>query len=102
MDDQALDLSIHTYYTDERVWWDRAKSERLKQERGASFEEAIHWTLLTVRAHPERPSQQILFLLHEHYVWLVPCIVGADEVFLKTLYPNRKYTKKWLKGEELI
>jgi len=32
------------------------------------------------------------------YVWVTPCIVKGDDIFLKTLYPSRKYHKMFLEG----
>jgi hypothetical protein len=36
---------------------------------------------------------------YEDYIYLVPFVVNNDEVFLKTIIPSRKATKKYLKGE---
>ena len=33
----------------------------------------------------------------EEYAYLVPFVENEDEVFLKTIIPNRKATKKYLK-----
>lgn len=30
------------------------------------------------------------------YCWAVPCVIANDKVFLKTIYPSRKLTKKYL------
>ena len=97
--DNPLDLYIHSYYTGKDIQWDQAKNDRLKSERGASFEEIVLWRLLAVIVHPQRPAQRIILLLQGDYVWAVPCVVGETNVFLKTLFPNRKYTRLWLKGE---
>lgn len=32
----------------------------------------------------------------ENYIYLVPFIEKEDEIFLKTIYPSRKATKKYL------
>jgi len=34
----------------------------------------------------------------EGYVWLVPYVDEGSYYFLKTAFPNRKFTKKYLGG----
>jgi hypothetical protein len=34
----------------------------------------------------------------EGYVWVVPFVTGENEIFLKTFYPNRKYTRLYREG----
>jgi hypothetical protein len=36
----------------------------------------------------------------DDYVYLIPFIENEHEVFLKTIIPSRKATKKYLKGDE--
>jgi hypothetical protein len=36
----------------------------------------------------------------DDYAYLVPFVEDDDEVFLKTIIPSRKATKKYLKGSE--
>jgi len=31
---------------------------------------------------------------HNEYIWIVPCVVEEEYIFLKTLFPSRKYTIK--------
>ena len=48
--------------------------------------------------HPnqERYSgQQVHVIVIEDYVYLVPFVESEDEVFLKTIIPSRKATKKY-------
>ena len=42
------------------------------------------------------------FLEMPRYVYVVPCVLENDVCFLKTIFPSRKYTAKYLgsKGEE--
>ncbi len=81
------------------VRWNLLKSERLKKTRGASFEELIQSKLVAVKRHPKRTHQDIMLFEHHGYIWVVPFVVTAHEVFLKTLYPSRKYTKLYRRGE---
>lgn len=82
-----------------QIEWSPLKSERLKKTRGVSFEEIIAAVLLDVLKHPLRANQQIFVYRHKGYCWAVPCVVEEDRIFLKTIYPSRKLTKKYL-GKE--
>ena len=86
-------MYIQSYYNGLRIEWDSEKSAQLKETRGVSFEEIVLARLLKVIEHPARPHQELILLLHEDYVWVVPCVIGITEVFLKTVFPGRKYTK---------
>lgn len=81
------------------VRWDLSKSDKLKKERGVSFEEIIQAKLLAVKEHPARKHQNIMLFELKEYVWAVPYVVRDKEIFLKTLFPSRKYTKLWKRGE---
>jgi len=40
-----------------------------------------------------------MFIINvENYAYLVPFIESQDVIFLKTIIPSRKATKKYLKG----
>ena len=80
--------------------WNSLKSERLKHTRGISFEEIINEELVAVLKHPVRHDQQILIYEIEGYCWAVPCVMEEDRIFLKTIYPSHKLTKKY-KNKEL-
>jgi uncharacterized DUF497 family protein len=86
--------------------WNADKNERLKRERGVSFEDAVFHIgcgdLLDILEHPnqERYGRQRMFVICiEHYVYLVPFLETEEEVFLKTIIPSRKATKHYLKGK---
>ncbi|MFH1858341.1 MAG: toxin [Candidatus Omnitrophota bacterium] len=79
--------------------WDLLKSERLKRTRGASFEEMIQSKLIAVKRHPKRTGQNIMLFEHRGYIWVVPFVETENEIFLKTLYPSRNYTKLYKRGE---
>jgi len=87
--------------------WNEEKNELLKNDRSLSFEEVVFYIelgfLLDVLEHPnqERYKGQKIFVVQmEDYVYLVPFIESEDEIFLKTIIPSRKATKKYLKGSE--
>ena len=92
-------MYIHMHYTGFDIRWEAAKSEELKREHGVSFEEILTARLLVVIEHPSRVNQDILLFEREGYVWAVPCVERERELFLKTLFPSRKYTRMWKRGE---
>jgi uncharacterized DUF497 family protein len=86
-----------------RLDWNEAKNAWLKIRRGISFEDiqtAIdEGNLLDDLSHPNQRSyegQRILVVVIENYVFLVPFVEDRDKIFLKTIYPSRKFTKKYL------
>ena len=81
------------------IRWSQLKSERLKKTRGASFEEIISSELISVKCHPKRADQNIMLFKYKGYIWIVPYIEEKNYIFLKTLYPSRKFTKLYKKGE---
>ncbi len=89
-----------TYYK-----WNHAKNERLKAERGLSFEQVIlhieRGDLIDVIEHPNQskyPNQQMLVVKIEDYAYLVPFVEDEEGKFLKTIIPSRKATREYLGG----
>jgi len=78
--------------------WSLLKSERLKRTRGASFEELVQSRLIAVKRHPAKGHQNIMLFEFRGYVWVVPYVLNESQIFLKTLYPSRKYTKLYKRG----
>ena len=83
--------------------WNPDKNASLKEQRGVTFEEIVfhilHGGLLDVLEHPNRkqyPGQRIFVVNVEGYVCLVPFVETKEKVFLKTIIPSRKMTKKYL------
>ena len=74
------------------------KSERLKKTRGVSFEEIIGAEMVDIRLNEKRVSQNIMIFRYREYIWAVPYVEAEDHIFLKTLYPSRKYTKLYKMG----
>ncbi len=75
------------------------KSERLKRTRGVSFEEILQSRLVAIQRHPAKQHQNIMLFQHKAYIWVVPYVENDNEIFLKTLYPSRKYTRIYKRGE---
>jgi hypothetical protein len=80
------------------IRFSKLKSERLKKVRGVSFEEIVKTRLICIQEHPSRKAQYIMFYDYRGYVWMVPFVEEDDHIFLKTLYPSRKYTKMYRRG----
>ena len=85
--------------------WNQDKNEILKKERGISFEDVVfhieRGDLLEIVEHPsqEKYKGQRIFVVNiEDYVYLVPFVETGSEVFLKTIIPSRKATRKYLSG----
>ncbi len=83
--------------------WNSEKNESLVKERGISFERIIYLIendgLLAVITHPNQdkyPNQRMFIVNVEAYAYLVLFIEGEKEIFLKTIIPSRKATKRYL------
>jgi len=86
--------------------WNKEKNERLKTERGISFEQiAMHverGDLLDIVTHPNHskyPNQQILVVEINNYIYLVPFVENENGKFFKTIIPSRKATRDYLGGK---
>ena len=81
--------------------WSIEKNNWLKENRDISFEEVIlaiaNHQIKEVYEHPNQrkyPDQKIYEIGINDYIYLVPFIENNDELFLKTIIPSRKATKK--------
>jgi uncharacterized DUF497 family protein len=86
--------------------WNPEKNRQLQQERGISFEEMVfyieHGGLLDVLEHPNQTNyqrQRLYVVAINEYAYIVPLVDSEEEIFLKTIFPSRKYTKLYLKRE---
>ena len=83
--------------------WNNEKNEHLKNERGISFEEIVFHIekgdQLDVIQNPSEkyPNQKMFIININNYAYLVPFVEDEKEIFLKTIIPSRKATKKYLK-----
>jgi len=83
--------------------WDSEKNEKLKVERGISFEDIVFYIAqgfeVDVFEQPNQskyPGQHVSVVLVENYVYLVPYVESDSTLFLKIIIPSRKATKKYL------
>ena len=81
------------------VKWNKLKNDRLKKARGISFDEIIRGKLIAVKRHPKKEYQDIMLFEYKNYIWVVPFVKSSGEMFLKTLFPSRKYTKLFKEGK---
>ena len=83
--------------------WDKEKNALLKELREISFEDvqtAIEeGRVLDDFEHPNKkryPSQRIMVVEIENYAYYVPYVEDKEKIFLKTIFPSRKATRKYL------
>lgn len=85
------------------IEWNEEKNYYLKNLRNVCFEEvkeAIeNKKILNLVDHPNQngyPNQKIYILEIHNYAYLVPFVQDKEKIFLKTMIPSRKMTKKYL------
>lgn len=102
---QSLSIGIASVRRVKAFTWNEEKNQRLKAERGVSFEEVIvhiaAGDVLDIVAHPnpERYAGQRMFIVRIRDAYLVPFVESETEIFLKTIIPSRKATRRYLRGE---
>ena len=86
--------------------WNVDKNEDLRTRRGITSEEVVfaimHGGLLDALAHPNRskyPHQKVLIVNIEDYAYIVPFVESEHGIFLKTVIPSRKMTRRYLEGK---
>ena len=85
--------------------WNQEKNDFLKKERGISFEEIVFHIekgdVADLLEHPNQtryPGQRVFIVIVDQYAYLIPFEESEEEVFLKTIIPSRKATKRYLGG----
>lgn len=91
-----------------RIEYNQEKNQLLRQTRGVGFEEVIEALFKNKilddieHKNPKRyPNQRLLILQINNYIYAVPYVRDDKKgvKFLKTIYPSRVFTKKYLKKE---
>ncbi len=83
--------------------WSDEKNRLLIKERNVCFEDVImsinNGKLLDIVKNPslDRENQYCLIVDIGNYAYVVPFVIDKSIFFLKTIYPSRKQTKKYLK-----
>jgi hypothetical protein len=87
--------------------WNDEKNELLKKLRGVSFEQVVlaivSGDLIDRVKHPnpeKYPNQRVFLVKIEDYIYSVPYVEDDEKMFLKTIIPNSKATKKYLGGKK--
>lgn len=86
--------------------WNEDKNEWLKENRNIGYEDIVilisRGNLIEVIENPgAKYANQYMFVVNfEEYIYLVPFVANEDEIFLKTIIPSRKMTKKYLGGRK--
>jgi len=83
--------------------WDTDKSLALKESRGICFEDVVFHIekgdILDDYEHPDQQKyagQRIMVIGIDRYAYLIPYVETKEEVFLKTIIPSRRATKRYL------
>ena len=92
-----------------RFVWKEEKNKLLKQQRKISFEQIVlaieNKQIVDVMEHPNQKKykgQIFMMVERNNYVYVVPACISdsGEECHLKTIYPSRKYTNKYLRSEK--
>lgn len=91
-----------------KIRFNEDKNQLLKATRGIGFDEVIkhlkNGDLLAEKIHPHktRSHQRLYIVKIDGYAYVVPFVVNVnkEEIFLKTAYPSRIYTKLYIKEGE--
>ena len=84
--------------------WNSDKNEQLKRDRNISFEIITYLIesgkVLDIIENPnqDKYANQFIFIIeYNNYAFLVPFVEEENDIFLKTIIPSRKATKKYLR-----
>jgi len=87
--------------------WSDEKNEILKKARRVSFEQVelaiASGDLVDRIKHPnptKYPNQEVFLVKVENDIYSVPYIEDDERIFLKTIIPNSKATKKYWGGKK--
>ncbi len=82
--------------------WDEEKNIRLKKERSIGFDDVFDILMrdqfLDVIKNPSKnfPNQQVFVVKINNYIYYIPFVEDTDNVYLKTIIPSRRASKKYL------
>lgn len=93
---------MYNIYTQRIFDFNSAKNQKLIEQRGISFEDAIFELenfreLDVVDNTAKYPNQKMFVIAINNYAYAVPFIIKDNKYFLKTIYPSRQFTKKYLR-----
>ena len=84
--------------------WDKDKNTWLRRERGVSFEAVVssieEGNVVAMAPGKGKFSHQNQFIVAiNDYIYIVPFVEDEEKIFLKTIIPSRKMTKRCLRGD---
>lgn len=88
------------------ITWNVKKAERLRLDKsrgGITFDDCENalseGKILNDIPNPSPAyTRQRMFIIDiNNYAYVVPYVKSKNEIFLKTIYPSRKYTKMYLR-----
>ncbi len=87
------------------IQWSEDKNKILKKERIVVFEDIViaieNDRVLDIVNHTnieKYPNQKMLIVNINNYAYIVPFVRDEKGIFLKTIIPSRKMTKRYLKN----
>ena len=87
--------------------WNEEKNKQLKSERNISFERVViaieEGDILDILEHPDKDkylNQFLIIVEINSYAYVIPSLITDEYWFLKTIFPSRKYTKKYLQEKK--
>jgi uncharacterized DUF497 family protein len=91
-----------------RIAWNADKNQLLLQTRGVSFEQVAQIieqdgprAILVHHNLQHYPNQRLyIVVIIRGYAYIVPVVETAEELFLKTIIPNRQMTRRYVQHEE--
>ena len=91
------------------IQFSKEKNIILKQDRNISFEDIIvainSNKVVDIINHTnleKYPNQKMLIVNITNYIYIVPFVRTEKDIFLKTIIPSRKMTKKYLKDKNEV
>ena len=81
--------------------WDEDKNKWLIANRGISFEMIIEYVtneevVIILNNHPPYEHQRVYMINIDNYMYEIPIVEDDQKIFLNTIYPSSKATKKYL------
>ncbi len=85
--------------------WSKEKNQKLIKERVISFEAIVAkieaGRLIAIVPGKDKFRHQNQYVLEVNsYIYVVPFVEDAERIFLKTILPSRKLTKRFLRGDD--
>jgi len=82
------------------IIWDAEKNRKLIAERGLSLDIFASLILskkyVAILKNPSKKNQKIFVILYEGYTYVIPFVIDKNKnIVLKTVFPSRKYHKKY-------